>query len=281
MGSGCQPIEVRCNDTKGEQRLGDRCVSLRATASINTNLVSHAMHKPSAGWTPDTASAPFAPTIQITSADRFVFGWKLADPQSMPNWLNLTQLTGHVTASNNLPATNGGGNSDKIRLPRLDFNPGGLRQMADGQIEKIALQFKGSVLSSGMLLDVNVSSVEIEMTVMSIVSLHTSSLTVLVWNNAQSKEHLWKPGEAAIEVQQKKKQKWYPFVGPDGAVLLVPPFALLGALGLAADRVVPPFGAPFRQVWTNFDFSNCPGITRMALTGTARTVSVCSCEHTR
>ena len=67
VGSGCQ-IKLRCNEAKGEQRVGDTCVHLRATASVNAELISHTMHKPSAGWAPITASAPSKQTIQITPA---------------------------------------------------------------------------------------------------------------------------------------------------------------------------------------------------------------------
>ena len=198
VGSGCQPIKVRCNEAKGERRVGDKCVYLRAMASVNTKLISHTLHKPSAGWAPVTASAPSEQTIQITPADKFTLAWKLADPQSMPNWLNLTRHSGFASADKT------GSDSDKTALPRLVFNPEGLRQMADGQAEKVLLQFKGSTPSSGTPLNVTVSSVEVEMTALSVVSLGASSLKVLVsdLDNEQTKEHLWKPGGAAIEVQQ-------------------------------------------------------------------------------
>ena len=89
-------------------------------------------------------------------------------------------------------------------LPRLVFKPEGLNQMADGKRQKVKLQFNGSVPSSGTSINVSVSSVEVEMTVLSVVSLRASSLKVLVSDpdNEQTEEHLWKPGGAAIEVQQ-------------------------------------------------------------------------------
>ena len=116
----------------------------------------------------------------------------------MPNWLNLTQHSGVASADN------AGSTRDTTVLPRLVFKPEGLNQMADGKRQKVKLQFNGSVPSSGTSINVSVSSVEVEMTVLSVVSLHASSLKVLVSDpdNEQTEEHLWKPGGAAIEVQQ-------------------------------------------------------------------------------